>query len=385
MFKKYLRTSVFHLTILMIFASCQRKKVSLPVEQKKENPALKYAQGFKVERNSNFTVITVLSAWPGADEEFSYALIPRDKLPVITLPKGAYDAIVATPVNKLVATSTTHIPALEALDELDALVGFPNTDFISSPKARERIDQDKVAELGINEDINTEIALDIQPEVVIGFGINGTNKAYETLKLSGIPIVYNGDWTEQTPLGKAEWIKFFAPFFQKEAIADSIFNTIETSYNHAKLLAKKSKDRPSVLTGGLFKDVWYVSGGNSWMSEFLNDANVNYLWSDTEETGSIGLSLEEILVKGKEAEFWLNPSSHASYDQLIEANIHYQQFDAFRDKRIYSNAIEKGKTGGILFYELAPQRPDLVLKDLISIFHPGVLENYQPHFFRPLQ
>src|SRR5690606_15604400 len=144
----------------------------------------------------------------------------------------------------------------------------------------------------------------IKPEVVMGFGINDTNKTYETLKRAGIAVVYNGDWVEQTPLGKAEWIKFFAPFFQKEQQADRLFKEIETSYLEAKQLAQKAEQRPTGLTGGLYKEVWYVAGGKSWMARFLKDANAKYLWAETEETGSSGLSLEAVLEKAQVADFW---------------------------------------------------------------------------------
>nr|WP_298999181.1 ABC transporter substrate-binding protein [uncultured Allomuricauda sp.] len=369
----------------LLFTSCKEKKSELALKQNPDSSSIQYAQGFSIEKNVDFTVIRVVSAWPGASEEFSYALVPREKLASITLPRDAYDAIVPTPVDRMIVTSTTHIPAMESLGALNTLVGFPNSDLISSTEARKRIDEGSIRELGTNENINTEIALEINPEVVIGFGINGTNKAYETLKLSGIPIVYNGDWTEQTPLGKAEWIKFFAPFYQKEAVADSIFKTIESSYNEAKVLAQQALDKPTVLTGGLYKDVWYVAGGNSWMSQFLKDANANYLWKDTEDTGSIGLSLEEVLTQGQKADFWFNPSLHTAYEQLENANPHYIQFSAYINRKVFSNAVRKGETGGILFYELAPQRPDLVLKDLISILHPDLMEGYKTRFFSPLQ
>ena len=375
----------YSLLFLLLLGSCKEKKTPFPVEQSGTAVSIKYAKGFSIEKNSGFTVITVSSAWPGAKNGFKYALISREKLPSITLSKDAYDAIVPVPVERMIVTSTTHIPALEELGVLHTMVGFPNTDLISSLKARERIDSGFVRELGTNENINTEIALDLNTDVLVGFGINGTNKAYETLKLSGIPIVYNGDWTEQTPLGKAEWIKFFAPFFQKEKEADSIFKTIESSYAQAKELAQNADAKPTVLTGGLYKDVWYVAGGSSWMSQFLKDANTQYLWEETDKTGSIGLSLEEVLTKGKEAEFWFNPSLHSTYLEMENANSHYPEFDAYKNQNVFSNALAKGETGGILFYELAPQRPDLVLKDLISILHPNLMEGYETHFFKPLQ
>ncbi|MGX1929207.1 ABC transporter substrate-binding protein [Flagellimonas sp. 2504JD4-2] len=385
MSKKLLSALCFGTLFLVILSSCGEKKKTLPVKQPQSESYSQYATGFTIEKSGDITIINVSSPWPGAKTDFTYALVPKNKLAAITLPRDTYDAIVATPVQNMVITSTTHIPSLEALEILDVVSGFPNTDLISSPAARERIDNGQIKELGTNESINTEVVLELNPEVIMGFGINDTNKAYETLKQSGIPIVYNGDWTEQTPLGKAEWIKFFAPFFNKEAEADSIFKNIKTSYEQAKLLTQKVTQKPTVLTGGLYKDVWYVAGGNSWMAQFLKDANANYLWSDTDNTGSIGLSLEAVLEKGQQADFWFNPSLHASYGELLQANAHYEQFEAFQNNKVYSNAVKKGVTGGLLYYELAPQRPDLVLKDLISILHPGLLSDYEPHFFMPLQ
>lgn len=150
-------------------------------------------------------------------------------------------------------------------------------------------------------------------------------------------------------------------------------------------MAKKAKSRPTVLTGGLYKDVWYVAGGNSWMAQFLKDANADYLWSNTEETGSIGLSLESVLENAQDAEYWFNPSAETKYSELTEANPHYQQFSAFTNKKVYSNAIEKGETGGLIFYELAPHRPDIVLMDFIKIVHPELLPEHQLQFIKPIK
>lgn len=385
MFKK--RHPLFVSLALVLFLSmgCHEKSKSSEVKQTDSVSGLRHATGFSIVKNPDYTVLQVSSAWPGAKTQFTYALVPREKLASISLPTDTYAAIVPTPVKQMVITSTTHIASLEMLGELEAVVGFPNTDLISSKKARKLVDSGSIKELGSNEEINTEMVLEQQPEILMGFGINDTNKAYETLKTSGIPIVYNGDWTESTPLGKAEWIKFFAPFFQKEQLADRMFENIESSYTQAKLAAQNATHRPTVITGGLYKDVWYVAGGASWMSQFLEDANADYLWGDTQKSGSIGLSLEAVLEKGQQADFWFNPSLHTSYKDLEKANLHYRKFKAFSTEKVFSNAMNKGATGGLLFYELAPQRPDLVLLDLISILHPELLNDHEPQFYLPLQ
>ncbi len=385
---KYLELKkILFIAIASIFLGCkEEKKDILPISKTSKATTISYAKGFSVEKSAlGLTIIKLCSPWPGAATSFTYALIPREKLSTITLNKDEYDAIITTPVERIIVTSTTHISALDALGVENTLVGFPKTALISSEKTRKRIDDGAVQELGNNENINTELVLSLNPDVVVGFGMNNQNKTYETLKRSMIPVVYNGDWTEESPLGKAEWIKFFAPFFHKEKEAEQLFKNIEASYNKTKKLALKASSKPTVLIGGLYKDVWHVAGGKSWMAQFLKDAQTNYLWKDTQETGGIAVSIESVLDIAEKADFWLNPSMLVSYDEMKLANRHYQKFEAFSTQKVYSNTISKGVTGGLLYYELAPQRPDLVLKDLIYIFHPELLPDHTLLFFKPLK
>ncbi len=385
--KKYF----FRLSLLIVLAlaSCrdttQKAKEDLNSTKSENHTEIRHAKSFELETSENYTVIHVHKAWPNAKKSFKYLVASREHLAKMTLPAGSYDAIIATPVKSLITTSTTHIPALESLDGLDALVGFPETQYISSPPARKLIAEGKIKELGSNQNLNTERVLDMQPELIIGFGIDEQNSGYELFKKAGIPVVYNGDWTEATPLGKAEWIKFFGVLLNKEREADSVFTVIEKEYKKVRSLAEKTITKPSVLSGALYKDVWYLPAGESWAARFIADANANYLYANTTGTGSLSLSLESVLEKGQQADFWIGPSRFTAYQEMAQSNTHYQQFKAFKEKRIFSFAGTKGPTGGLLYYELAPQRPDLVLKDLVHIFHPEVLPEHTPYFFKPLQ
>lgn len=380
-----MRITIILSLLLFLFSCKERKKNALPDVLSATNIPITYAKGFSIEKMaSGVTLIHLTSPWPNAKSGFKYALVPKDKMASITLNSDDFNAVITVPIQNLVATSTTHIPTLEALGVIDKLIGFPDTQYISSKETRMRIDNGLIKELGNNESINTEMVIELKPEVVIGFSINSQNKAYETLQRSNIPVVYNGDWTEETPLGKAEWIKFFAPFFQKEKLADSIFKKIADSYNAAKELAKKANKRPSVLSGALYKDVWYLPGGKSWAAKFLEDANTQYPWANSEQTGSLNLSIESVLEKGQQTEFWISPSQFTSYQEMKKANVHYLQFEAYKNKNIYTFANTKGATGGLLYYELAPNRPDLVLKDLIHIFHKNLLPDHELYFFKPL-
>lgn len=350
-----------------------------------EKLSINYAEGFSVIDNGDFKILEIKNPWPKAEKTYRYALIPRELAPKITLNANEYDGILITPIETIVVTSTTHIPALELLGVEESLVGFPETDYISSEQTRKRIDNGFVRELGKNESINTEVLLELNPDVVIGYGIDGNNKTFETIQKSGITVIYNGDWVEKSALAKAEWIKFFGALYNKEHKADSIFNQIETDYLAAKKLALNVKNRPTVLSGAMHKDIWYLPSGTSPEAQFLKDANVNYLWSETKGSGSLALNFEAVLVKAQDADLWLNPSYYHSLNAIEKANSHYTKFRAFQEKKVYSFVDKTGATGGVLYYELGMARPDLVLKDLIKICHPELLEAYEPFFFQKIK
>ena len=343
---------------------------------------LKYATGFSIEKNVDHTLIKIINPWPGSDKIYTYVL-SEDKQ--IANQFTDFDAVVTTPLTSVVVTSTTHIPSLEMLKVENSLVGFPNLAYISSEKTRQRIAQNKVKELGKNEAINTEVLIDLSPDVVISFAIDDDNKSLETIKKTGIPVLINADWTETHPLGKAEWIKFFGVLYGKEKEADSIFNTIENNYLAAKESAKKTIIKPTVLSGAMYKDVWYLPQGNSWAAQFIDDANGDYLWSDSKGTGSLSLNLESVLEQGQNAEYWIGPGQFTSQKQMLENASVYRQFDAFKNDKIFSFTNKKGETGGVLYYELAPNRPDIVLKDIIKILHPELLPEHELFFFTPVK
>jgi iron complex transport system substrate-binding protein len=377
---------VLLITFLCVFASCKNEKYYNKTEEngtiEKESLEIKYAKGFEIMAFEGYKTITLKNPWPGTSKTFKYALIEKNA----SIPNPeSYDAIVEVPVKRIVVTSTTHIPSLEMLSENETLVGFPNLNYISSEKTRERISVGKITELGKNEDINTEILIDLAPDAVIGFAVEGNNSTFATIEKTGIPVLYNSDWTETSPLGKAEWIKFFGALFNKEKQADSIFQAIETQYLSAKELASEAKNKPTVISGAMYKDVWYMPQGDSWGAQFIADANGDYLWKGSKGTGGLSLNLESVLEKGHDAEIWIGPGQFTSLEEMKNANQVYTKFEAFKTENVYSYSLKKGDTGGVIYFELAPNRPDLVLKDLIKILHPELFPNHELYFFDKLQ
>lgn len=344
--------------------------------------SIKYAQGFDIVDYGDYQLLKVYKPWTGAEKSFTYLLV-NDLSLVPT--NFIADAVIQVPVNRLMVTSTTHIPALEMLGSVESLVGFPGLSFISSTSVRQRISQGLVVDIGQNEAINTELVIAHQPEVLVGFGVDGNNKTYIQLEQAGIPVIYNGDWTETTPLGKAEWIKFFGVLLGKEKEADAWFEKITYSYQEVQQLAANASTKPTVFSGAMWQDIWYLPHGNSWASIFLKDAGGQYLWADSEGIGSLALNLETVLDQAAQADFWIGPAQFTTYEQLEKENGVYRQFDAFKNRKVYTFSALQGETGGIIYYELAPSRPDLVLQDLVKILHPELVPDYELYFFRPLE
>lgn len=376
---------IFLIIVTIIFISCKNestKQVSQVIGGNQLQ--LKYAKGFSIKNYQTYKIIEINNPWPEAEKTFKYVLITKENALKTSFMKDEFDDIIFNPIQKIVVTSTTHIPALELLEVEQTLIGFPGTEYISSEKTRKRIDNNLLRELGKNEGINTEILLELKPDVVIGFGIDGNNRSFEIIKKSGIPVIFNGDWVESSPLAKAEWIKFFGVLYSKEKEADSIFNQIEKNYLEAKIIAKNINNKPTVLSGAMHNGVWYLPNGTSTEAHLLKDANVNYLWQNSTGNGSLQLNFESVFTKAKDADIWLSPSNYNSLKSLQNGNSQHAMFKAFQNKNVYSFTNTTGESGGVLYYELGMTRPDLVLKDIIKICHPELLKNHELHFFKPL-
>ncbi len=370
------------LLVVLAFPIMQCKK---EVDQQKNSIAkneIHYAKGFSILNHDRFSIVTVSNPWPKANKSYTYILKEKNGIVPDSLKQFP---VILVPIKTIVVTSTTHIPSLEMLGVEKTLVGFPNLNYISSEKVRNLIDAKKVKELGANQALNTEVLIDLQPDVIIGYGLDNNNPTLDNLQKNGLKVLLNGDWNEQTPLGKAEWIKFFGALYGKQELANSLFSKIEKDYLNTLEIAKRASSHPTILAGDMYEDKWYLPQGTSWGCQLLKEAQGKYLWAETTGTGSLSLSLETVLEKGKNTDLWITSGQFGSLQEMLDANPHYAQFKAFQNKNVFSFSGRKGKTGGILYYELAPNRPDIVLKDIVKILHPELLKGYKPFFFEKLK
>jgi len=362
------------LSLLIIGCTSSRSKDTT-------STSAKYAQGFSIESKATYDVLILKNTVPNSQTVFRYLLIGDG----IELPEGdTFDGVIRTPVRRIVVCSTTHIAFLEELDAIDDLVGFPETDYISSADARRRIAEGKIIDVGKSQQLNVERILELNPDLVLSFGVESIDGSLKRFNKRGIPSAFIGEWNEQNPLGRAEWIKVFGALLAKKKEADERFKSIEKKYIETQNSIPNTKTKPTVIAGAIYQDAWYLPGGNSYLAQLFKDANTNYLWKDDVQTGSLALSIETVLEKGQQADYWFAPGQHTSYSILEEEHVLYSKFKATQTKSIFTYSKSKGSTGGLLFFESGATRPDLVLKDIIHHLYPELYTAYTPTYFLPL-
>jgi iron complex transport system substrate-binding protein len=329
----------------------------------------------------NATLVEVKTPFQGAVSGYKYLLVPKGEQPP---PHHPQVRVIYTPIENIVCTSTTHIPLLDYLGETEKLTGFPTTDYISSAKMRARIDAGHVSDLGIDKGMNLERLATLRPAVVMGYTMNSDYGQFKKIEELNIPVVINAEYLEKHPLGRAEWIKFMALFFGKEKKADSVFSMIETDYHEIKQLTAQVKNRPTVLSGVVYGDAWFLPGGENNAAKLWKDAGCQYLWEGNNNNGYLQLSFESVYEKAHDADLWIGTATFKTLTEIKLADLRYTRFRPFREEHIYNYDARQGAKGGNEFLELGYLRPDLVLKDLVRIAHPQLLPDHKLFFHRKL-
>ncbi|MDD2437591.1 MAG: ABC transporter substrate-binding protein [Massilibacteroides sp.] len=372
--KSYLSIAVLFLSFVSI--SCgERARTSGSVVASLDT--VYYASGFMVTGHEGYTVAEVADPWDSTKILQRYILIDRDQPMPSGIPQGT---ILRVPVKNVVVYSTVHVAMLDLLGEVDKVVGVCETEYISTPAIREGLAEGRIADLGQSTTPNVEKMIEIGTEVIIASPFQNTG--YGTVEKLGFPIVEGADYMERSPLGRAEWIRFYGLLFNRTQKADSLFRKTEERYLALKKVASAVQEKPSVLSEKRYGATWFVPGGDSYMAEMYADAGADYVFKDLPGSGSLALSFETVLDKAIHADYWLmkyHDDCPLTYKTLRGEYTPYENFDAFKKKQVYgSNSAE------VPYYEEAPLHPDYLLEDLVKIFHPELLPEHTLRYFRPL-
>ncbi|MEM9272553.1 MAG: ABC transporter substrate-binding protein [Cyanobacteria bacterium P01_F01_bin.143] len=346
-----------------------------------EKVSINYANSFSVKYQNNYKVITVKTPFPDAKISFQYVLVQCGT----PAPEGYEETqIITVPINTVASLSTTHLPHLAKLELVDKLVGVRDPKVVNTPEVAEKIKAGKIVELG-NNNVNVERLLELNPDLVTTFGTgNPQIDNHPKLLEAGLKVAINAEYVENTPLGRSEWLKFTALFFNREEKAEKVFSKISNNYQEIAAKTKAIKKRPKVFTGFNVKGTWYVPGCQSYPAQYLADAGAELLCIGN-SSGSVPSSFENVFERAAKADYWLNVSqSWQSLKDVIREDSRYGDFQAVQTGNVYNNNARVNENGGNDYWEGGISNPDVILADLIKIFHPELLPNHQLFFYQKL-
>lgn len=339
-----------------------------------------HATNFALSYHDSYQVLTVPQPTAGGSPA-TYVLV-RCGAPTPELTGDLTGAtVVTTPVTSLYSASTTHLPFLVALDRLDALTGVGTKGFVSEKQAQDRVADAGVVEFSPTGSVDAEAVIAGKPQVLVTAGTD--DPAFATIAAAGIPVVANADWLENDPLGRAEYVKYFAALTGTEQQAATEFATVEQSYRTiADSVA--TADKVAVVPGQPFQGTWYVPGGDSYTARLINDAGGTTAWADDTSTGSIATDLESVLAKAGTAPVALASTTWTTKADALADEPRLAEFTAYQTGNAWNAAKDVTPAGGNNFYELGVARPDLVLGDMVAILHPELAPNHDFAFYLKL-
>ncbi|HON18499.1 MAG TPA: ABC transporter substrate-binding protein [Salinivirgaceae bacterium] len=365
---------------LLFAVACQTNYPKDTVPQ----PGNQYSRSFRIEADSGGYTLHLFSPWMNEESEhYTYFLKRNTKINKIT---NLANQTIAIPIQRVAVMSTTHLAFIEAIESSESVVAVSDTRYVNSLKYLNRINQGEIANIGYETSLDFETLLSVRPDVCFMYGLSSSaTQTAERLISLGIPVVFVSEFNEQKPLGKLEWLRFIACFYDKFSFADSLFQFRVKSYENALKLTKGIELRPTVLVGLPWKDVWNVPGNYTVTAEFIRDAGGEYIFQSLNQKINYNLSIEEVYSVAANAQFWINIGIATAKSDIVSTDYRLNLFRAYQDGRLFNNNKRINSFGGNDYMESGVLFPDSILLDLISILHPEKLPNYQTRYYQRLQ
>lgn len=366
------------LVFLLIASACNPEKHNVDNEQDYVQINNIYARHLIIKYSRNGYLVNVLNPWQSSENvKYLYyfnRIENRDR------------KIIRIPVKRVICFSTSHIGFISILNEQNTVVGFSGINYISDSLTRHLIDENKIVDVGYEESLNYELILSLKPDIILVYGVESGKVGYLTkLEELGLPVVFVAEYLEDTPLAKAEWIKFFGVLYNKENYCDSLYTEIVKEYNNVKSIASSYNNKPTVFTGLPWKDSWFISGGKSYVAHFINDAGGKYVWEKDTSHESFPLNLERVYHMAANADYWINSGNANTMNDIKHIDERLTLFKAFSGKNIFNNNRRSLNSDGNDYWESGVVKPQVILKDLVEIFHPGTFQNYTTYFYKHLE
>ncbi len=330
-----------------------------------------YASGFEIlsTDDGSATLIVCRNPWQGATDVTQYLLIdPADRF---NTAQNHNVQRLSGPARRIVCMSSSYVAMLTAIGKSEYTVGVSGIDFISDEYVNNN--HDKVRDVGYDNNIDYEMLLALDPDIVLLYGVNAASAMEVKLRELGIPYTYIGEYVESSPLGKAEWVVAIAEIAGCRAEGEKFFAEIPTRYNHLKDIALQTSSRPNVMLNTPYADSWYMPSTQSYMARLVADAAGNYLYDRDTDNTSATIDNEEAYVMAAKADCWLNVGQLYSLAELRSRYPKLTDIECVKSGNVYNCTRRLSPAGGNDFWESGVIRPDIILSDLIKIFHPELL------------
>src|SRR5688572_19344124 len=336
---------------------------------------LEFARNFSVTYHNSYKLVTVRRPSDGNATE-KYVLV-QCGAPGPELEGDLSNApIISIPITSLFSSASAHMPLLVDLGHEEVLTGIAQARYVTTEAVMKRIQEGRVKEYAANNVIDTELVILNAPSVLMSSG--GYPEAYAALRKAGVPVVTSVEWQESSALARAEWLKFMALFLNEERKAGDQFNVIRDRYMKLKERASEipEENRPRIMTGSVYRGMFDISGGASYVAGLISDAGGVYVWADNRATGGTSVDMESQLARATDADIWINGGDWKSLKQMLDEEERYKQFKAFQNRRVWLYNRFVNASGGYDYWSRGVTRPDLILADLIKIFHPELAKDH---------
>lgn len=400
-----IKNIIFGALVVLLVVACQGGKTASG--EGGDTLQMKYAELLTIVKHNDgaYTEAIIENPWKKGTTLHKYILVPKgnegdetvarlkdDIRENATLQMGSHCDIVRTPLESNVVFTAPHCQLMYELGCKNAITGVCDKDYINIPNIKERVklsdgkastsDTDKVIIdccSSMQPDMERIIALKPEGLLISPFENSG---GYGKLDKLHIPIIETADYMETSPLGRAEWMKFYGLLFKSEERSDSLFSSIEKEYLALKAEAAKLPQGLSILTERKMGSVWYVPGGKSTMGILLKDANAKYIFADDTHSGSLAYGPERILSKGTQIDVWAFKyfgGKALSKNDLLAEYEGYKVLKAFN-----SNSIYQVDTSTQPYFELTSFHPEILLREFIILAHPKATQFGKLRFYQHL-
>ncbi len=339
--------------------------------------SMRYAENICIVRYDDYVKVELANPWRKGALLHTYVLVTEDTK-TTDLPQGT---VVEVPLRRSAVSSGVHGSLIDELGAVESIGSVFEVEYFTNGNILRDYEEGRIVNLGSSMSPNIELIIDARPDALLLSPFENSG-GYGQLDNLNIPVIDCADYMETSPLGRAEWMKFYGLLYGKEHEADSLFDSVEKEYNALKRLAQKNPHRPQVVNDLITGSTWYVPGGNSTTGQLIADAGGDYVFSKEKKSGSIALSPEVVFEKSQDADVWIfkyTQPTDKTYGQLAAESPLYSQLKAFKERHAYGCNLSY-----VPFYNDLPYHPERHLKDLIRIFNPSALPHHQLKYYKPV-